>query len=115
MTFWRRLQQLDEKVTKCLYLLAILVKEREKEKKMFTDVQTALTTLQADVTNETTVVASVEKTLNGIPALISDAVSKALAKGATPEQLQAFADLSAAIEANTTGLTSAVVANTSVA
>ena len=72
----------------------------------------AIAKLQADVTAEATVEQSAITLLNGIPKLIADAVSAALAQGATPAQLKALTDLSASIEANTTGLSAAVTANT---
>jgi hypothetical protein len=72
----------------------------------------ALTQLQADVTSENTVIDSAVTLLNGIPAMIADAVAKATAAGATPAELQAVTDLSAAIQAKAQALSAAVVANT---
>ena len=72
----------------------------------------AITKLQADVTAEATVEQSAITLLNGIPGLITTAVNNALAAGATPAQLASLTALSASIEANTTGLSTAVTANT---
>jgi hypothetical protein len=72
----------------------------------------AIASLQAQVTQETTVNQSAVTLLNGIPALIQAAVSQAQAAGATPAQLQALTDLGTTIASNTSGLSAAVTANT---
>lgn len=82
------------------------------EQKRFMDLAALLAKLQADVAAETTVAQSAVTLIKGIPALIADAVAKAQAAGATPEQLQAFADLSTAIEGTTADLSAAVTAGT---
>jgi len=61
---------------------------------------------------EHTVAVSVTTFLNGVPKLISDAVDKALANGATAEQLAPLTALSDAIKADTKALADAVTANT---
>ena len=68
--------------------------------------------LTADVTAEDTVIDSAVTLLNGIPALIKDAVDKALAAGATPAQLQSLTDLGTTMTAKSQALAAAVTANT---
>lgn len=68
--------------------------------------------LQATVTAQNTVVASVLALVQGIPALIDAAVQKALAAGATPAQLAAIEAVSASVKANDDALAAAVAANT---
>jgi hypothetical protein len=74
-----------------------------------------LAALQLEVTNETTVAASAETLLEGIPALIQTAVNNALAAGATPTQLASLTTLTQTLEANDTALAAAVAANTNAA
>lgn len=78
----------------------------------FASVSDALTGLQKDVQDEETVKQSVVTLITGIPSLIAAAVAVALAAGATPEQLQAFSDLSDSIEAKNTDFANAVVTGT---
>ncbi len=85
---------------------------QQGELKQFMNLAALLAKLQADVAAETTVAQSAVTLIKGIPALIADAVAKAQAAGATPEQLQAFADLSTAIEGTTADLSAAVTAGT---
>lgn len=68
--------------------------------------------LTAKVQAESDVVTSAVTLLNGVPAMIADAVATALAAGATPAQLQALTDLATAVDAQTTTLANAVAANT---
>lgn len=68
--------------------------------------------LQDKVSAETTVEQSAIALLNGIPALIADAVTKASAAGATDDQLKALTDLSASIQTSSEGLAAAITANT---
>ena len=68
--------------------------------------------LTADVTAEDTVIDSAVTLINGIPALIKDAVDKALAAGATPAQLQSLTDLGTTMTAKSQALAAAVTANT---
>jgi hypothetical protein len=72
----------------------------------------ALTALTAKVTAEDTVIDSAVTLIQGIPALISAAVTAALAQGATPAQLQAITDLGTTITAKSDALAAAVTANT---
>ena len=67
--------------------------------------------LNAEVTRQKTIKDSVIALINGIPALITDAVAKATAAGATPAQLAAFDQVSAAIKASDDDLAAAVAAN----
>lgn len=72
----------------------------------------AIAQLTAKVQAQTTVDASATAFINGVPALIADAVAKAQAAGATPAQLQAITDLGAAIDNASGPLVAAVSANT---
>lgn len=72
----------------------------------------AITALQAEVTQETTVEKSALALIQGIPAMIESAITAALAAGATPAQLQAITDVAATINANDTELAAAVAAGT---
>jgi uncharacterized protein YoxC len=71
-----------------------------------------IATLTQDVTDENTVIDSAVTLISGIPQLIKDAVTAALAQGATPAQLQGLTDLAASIEAKKAALAAAVAANT---
>jgi hypothetical protein len=68
--------------------------------------------LQSKVAANTSESQSAVTLMNGIPGMISDAVSKAVAAGASPTQLAAITALGDALAANTTGLAGAVTANT---
>lgn len=72
----------------------------------------AITALQAEVTQETTVEKSALALIQGIPAMIESAITAALAAGATPAQLQAITAVAATINANDTELAAAVAAGT---
>jgi hypothetical protein len=74
--------------------------------------QTAIDALRADVTAQTTADASVKALIVGMSQQLTDALAKAAAAGASPEQLQALTDLHAQLAANTADLTTAVTANT---
>jgi len=74
--------------------------------------QTAVDGLVADVAQLTTVDASAIALLNGIPAMINNAVTAAVAAGAPPATLQAITDAATAIATNTSALAGAVTANT---
>lgn len=72
----------------------------------------ALTALTAKVTAEDTEIDSAIVLINGIPKLIADAVSAALAQGATPAQLKSITDLATTIQGKSDALASALVTNT---
>lgn len=74
--------------------------------------QTVIDTLSASVAKLTTVEASVQAFVEGVPALIKDAVDKALAAGATPAQMAALTELTTALTAKVDELATNVVANT---
>lgn len=74
--------------------------------------QSAIDQLRQDVEAQTTVTQSAVTLINGIPALIADAIAKSQAAGATAEQLQALHDLDSQIQAASQGLAAAVSANT---
>lgn len=74
----------------------------------------AITALQAEVANDTTVIQSADTLINGIAAQITAAVNAALAAGATPAQLTALSTLTSTLVANDTSLANAVAANTPV-
>ncbi len=71
-----------------------------------------ITALTQSVANETTVTNSAVTLLNGIPALIANAVAQAQAAGATAAELAALTDLQKSISTNATTLAAAVSANT---
>jgi hypothetical protein len=68
--------------------------------------------LTPQVTRITTVAKSAETLINGIKAAQDAAISKALANGATAEQLQPLTDLGTVMDAEATSLAAAVAANT---
>lgn len=68
--------------------------------------------LNAAVTKEKTVVDSAIALINGFKARLDAAVAEAQAAGATPEELTALTDLSAAVGKNADDLAAAVSANT---
>jgi hypothetical protein len=68
-------------------------------------------TLVTDVTNARGAMASATVLLNGFQARLDAAVAAALTNGATAAELQPLSDLSAAFEADTAALASAVAAN----
>lgn len=80
-----------------------------------TSVDQALTVLAGDVTNLTSVVTSSQAAFQGVAAQLAAALQKAQDAGATPEQLQAFADLHTGIVGQTDALTKAIVDNTEAA
>lgn len=67
-----------------------------------------LTTLSAQVARVSTVVDSAVTAIAGIQAMINNAVQEALAAGATPAELQAITDASAAIGAKADELAAAI-------
>jgi lysozyme len=67
-----------------------------------------LQNLQQTVANASGVEQSAMNLIQGIPALIQAAVQQAQANGATPQQLQAFADLNTQLQQNTQTLADAV-------
>jgi hypothetical protein len=77
-----------------------------------TQLDAAIADLQTKVAANTSAAQSADTLITGIPALISDAVGKAVAAGASPAQLAAVTALGDAIAANTSGLAGAVTANT---
>lgn len=79
---------------------------------MSAEIDAALTTLQADVTAENTVIDSAVALINGFAAQLAAAVAAAQAAGATPAQLQAFTDLGTSITTKSGELSAAVAANT---
>ena len=70
-----------------------------------------LVQLTADVAATRGAVDSAVALINGIAAKIAAAVADALAKGATPAQLQSITDLDAAVKAEGADLAAAVAAN----
>jgi hypothetical protein len=73
----------------------------------------AIGALTAEVTNATTVEDSAIAFANGVPTLITTAVNKAVAAGATAAQLQAITDLAAALKAKSALVATAITDNTS--
>lgn len=72
----------------------------------------AITQLQTDVANLTTVDQSAVALINGFAAQLAAAVAAAQAAGATATQLQSLTDLHTAITAQDDALAAAVTANT---
>lgn len=70
----------------------------------------SLNVVIADVTAENTVIDGAITFIEGVPALIQTAVDAALAKGATPAQLQSLTDLGTAITTKKDALAAALVA-----
>jgi hypothetical protein len=93
-------------------LLYLILYKLEKIPKNMSQLDDSIATLTSTVAAQTTEVHSAAALIRGIPDLIAAAVAKAIAAGATPEQLQAITDLGTALTANTAELTDAVVANT---
>lgn len=89
-----------------------LLNEFQRIAKIMSQMDDDLAALKVTVTGLVTVDTSVKALLTGIPALISAAVAQSLAAGATPEQLQAVTDATAAISGEIDGLTAAVTAGT---
>lgn len=107
-----RLDNLESRlatIEKLLKKLMILVKGEILEMAALDD---AITALQAEVANDTTVIQSADTLINGIAAQITAAVNAALAAGATPAQLTALSTLTSTLVANDTSLANAVAANT---
>lgn len=71
------------------------------------ELDNAITRLQADVAKLTVANKAAVDRLNAIPGQIDAAVQQALANGATTAQLQSLSDLSDSIEADTAALTAA--------
>ena len=67
--------------------------------------------LTASVTAEQGAVDSAIILINGISQRVADAVTAALAAGATPAELQSLTDLRTSLDTQTTALASAVAAN----
>ena len=76
------------------------------------DSNPVIDTTIAEMTNATTVEDSAITFINGVPQMIQDAVTKALANGATQEQLAPLTDLGAALQAKSDALQAALTANT---
>lgn len=105
----KRLDSQDQTQARILALLTQFKQENQKNMAALDDQITALTN---DVTQETTVEQSAITLINGIPALIANAVAQAQAAGATPAQLQALTDLGTKITASSAALGTAVTTNT---
>lgn len=96
-------------------MIAMLFEILQEERKIMSTgnlLDQNIIALQNAVANETTLDQSVIVFLNGIPALISAAVIKAQAAGATASQLASLTALQTAIAANTAGLAGALTTNT---
>jgi hypothetical protein len=76
------------------------------------NLDSAIGALTTEVTNATTVEDSAIVFANGVPGLITAAVNKAVAAGATAAQLQAITDLAAALKAKSSQVADAITANT---
>lgn len=76
------------------------------------DLDSRITALVAQVAAETAVEQSAVKLITGFSVTLAAAVQDALSKGATPSQLQALDDLTAAITSQTAELAAAVATAT---
>ena len=83
-----------------------------EQEKYMADLDDQIKALTDEVAAETTIDASIETFLEGVPALITAAVAKAQAAGATPAQLQSITDAVTALKANSAALQAALVAGT---
>lgn len=92
-------------------LAAILAGILRLEKRM-SQLDDAITALTAEVTAENTEIDSAIVFIKGVPALIQTAIDAAVAKGASPAQLQSLADLKTAMENKASDLAAALVAGT---
>lgn len=95
-----------------LRLFGAIFDLQQEVKRMSDNLQSAIDQLRQDVAQQTSVTQSAVTLLNGIPALIQDAISKAQAAGATPDQMAALHELDASIQQQTQALAQAVSANT---
>lgn len=93
-------------------ILGALESLTERITSMSGTLDSEITQLQADVTAQTTIIASAEAMISGISAQVSAAVAAALAAGASPDELQELTQLDASLQANSTSLAAAVAANT---
>lgn len=84
----------------------------EKLEKKMSVLDDNIAELRTEVANNTTIAKSAVALLKGIPALIDAAVQKALAAGATEEELAALKDLSTSLKQNDTDLAAAIAENT---
>ncbi len=89
-----------------------IIQQQERELIKMAKLDDAITALTAEVSKDTTVIASAITLIKGIAAQIQAAVDAALAAGATPAQLKALTDLQASVAANDTALAAAVAAGT---
>jgi hypothetical protein len=71
--------------------------------------------LQADVSEQTTVIASATTALTGLTGQLAAAEAAAKAAGVTDEQIAGFTTLRTTLETNTASLAAAVAANTAAA
>jgi hypothetical protein len=94
------------------YLISISTSLFRLELKMNSDLQTAIDNIKATVTAVTSVDDSAKALVDSIPQLIADAVSKVVANGVDPSQLQAITDLQAALTQHSGALAASVTANT---
>jgi hypothetical protein len=92
-----------------------IINNQQELLKRMAAIDDQLAQLTTNVAAETSVFGSAVSALNGIPALISTAVTAALAAGATPAELQSVTDANTAIAANNQALAAAIAANTPVA
>lgn len=94
------------------FFLMMLLRNQGLEIYTMSQLDDQIASLKAEVANNTNVEKGAVALLTGIPAMIATAVQKALAAGATPEQLQAITDVGTTLLANDTELAGAVAANT---
>lgn len=89
--------------------LSSLLQELENAVSVLTD---KIAALQAEVTDNTSVITSAVTLINGIGAIVAAAVNDALAAGATPEVLASLDAVAVEINTASQSLADAVAANT---
>lgn len=94
------------------YKLDLLLANQEKELTNMAALDDAITELQADVTDETTVQGSVLTLLTGLSQQLTAALAAAANSGASAAQLASLAALDASLKTNIGAMTAAVTTNT---
>ena len=108
-----RLSSLSESLSQTAHKLALALNlpsafSRIQENQNMPDLQAIVDDITAKWNDLKALVDQAESALAAVPQRIADAVAAAQAAGATPEQLQALTDLSAAMSTEAGELTSAI-------
>ena len=102
----------DPTIADVMATLSLVLQELRKMSGTQSSLDQAIQQLQQQVTNDTNATNAAVTLVNGIPAMIQQAVQQAQSAGATPQQLQAITAAVAAIQQNAQALGQAVTANT---